>query len=188
VRFRDWAKADQRYATLDLRETCIVTLPQPIIVAMLSERGLRLGNAVIDVGPESGFFPDIVMAGAKPLHGLRRIGIVGSEARVFARNMGLSLLVRAGNPIGIASVGDLSRPDIHVVMASASEPGARGLYQQALEALIGKDAVQVVVAREAVTFDGRLGIQHRDVLEALAKNHANVGIIFHHLARYFERT
>src|ERR1700730_5875636 len=40
-------------------------------------------------------------------------------------------------------------------------------------------------ARETVTFEGRLGFQHRDVLEALAKNHANVGIIFSHLAQYY---
>jgi len=45
-----------------------------------------------------------------------------------------------------------------------------------------------MLAREAVTFEGRLGIQHRDILEALAKHHANVGIIFAHLARYYART
>ena len=39
-----------------------------------------------------------------------------------------------------------------------------------------------------VTFPGRLGIQHRDVLQAIAGRHADVGIIFHHLARYFAAT
>jgi hypothetical protein len=36
-----------------------------------------------------------------------------------------------------------------------------------------------------VTFSGRLGIQHRDILAAIAVCAADVGIIFHHLARYF---
>ena len=73
-------------------------------------------------------------------------------------------------------------------MASATEPGARGQYIQALEALMGESATKPMLAREAVTFEGRLGIQHRDILEALAKHHANVGIIFAHLARYYART
>jgi hypothetical protein len=35
------------------------------------------------------------------------------------------------------------------------------------------------------SFPGRLGIQHRDVLHALAAKEADVGVIFLHLARYF---
>jgi hypothetical protein len=42
-----------------------------------------------------------------------------------------------------------------------------------------------ILAREIVTFPGRLGIQHRDVLKAIATRCADVGIIFHHLAGYF---
>ena len=53
-------------------------------------------------------------------------------------------------------------------MASATEPGARGQYIQALEALMGESATKPMLAREAVTFEGRLGSQHRDILEALA--------------------
>jgi hypothetical protein len=39
-----------------------------------------------------------------------------------------------------------------------------------------------------VTFPGRLGIQHRDVLQAIAGRDADVGTIFHHLVRYFAAT
>jgi hypothetical protein len=186
--FRDWAKADRRFAGLPLEDIAVVTLPQPIIVAMLRQGALKLGNATIEVNARSGFYPDIIMAGENPLRDLRRDGIVRAQARLFARNRGLALLVRRGNPLGIASVADLQNPQVRIVMASATEPGARGQYIQALEALMGESATKTMLAREAVTFEGRLGIQHRDILEALAKLHANVGIIFAHLARYYART
>jgi hypothetical protein len=70
-------------------------------------------------------------------------------------------------------------------MASADEPGARAQYISALKAMLGEEATASVLVRETGMFPGRLGIQHRDVLHALAANEADVGIILHHLARYF---
>jgi hypothetical protein len=186
--FRRWAKADPRFADLVLDEMAVVTLPQPIIVAALRRGGIKLGNAIIDISAKSGFYPDIVMGGAEPLRELRRAGLVRAEARVFARNAGLALVVRKGNPLKIASLADLMRPEIAIVVASASEPGARAQYRRALDALMGEGAAADLFARETVTFDGRLGIQHRDIPEALAKKRANVGIIFRHLAQYYART
>jgi extracellular solute-binding protein len=182
--FRDWAKADPRFADLVLDDIAVVTLPQPIIVAAMRHRGLKLGNAIIDISIKSGFYPDIIMGGAEPLRELRSAGLVKAEARVFARNAGLALVVRKGNPLNVTSLKDLLRPEINIVVASASEPGARVQYRRALEGLMGEGPSADLFARETVTFEGRLGIQHRDVLEALAKNHANVGIIFRHLAQY----
>jgi hypothetical protein len=51
-----------------------------------------------------------------------------------------------------------------------------------LEALLGAQQTQAILARETVSFPGRLGIQHRDVIHAVAVRAADVGIIFHHLA------
>jgi hypothetical protein len=119
---------------------------------------------------------------------LRKALLVEAEARDFARNRGLSLLVAAGNPFDIQSLDDLARRAIRVVMASESEPGARHQYLAALEGLFGQEATKSILARETVTFPGRLGIQHRDVFQAIASREADVGIIFHHLARYFAAT
>ena len=52
----------------------------------------------------------MMMAGAAPLKVLRRSGVVESTARILARNRGPALLVRAGNPEGIASLEDLIQP------------------------------------------------------------------------------
>jgi accessory colonization factor AcfC len=128
------------------------------------------------------------MGGTAPLTQLRKASLVEAEARVFARNQGLALLVSAGNPFDIQRLDDLARSTVRVVVASESEPGARHQYISALEVLIGQAATKSILARETVTFPGRLGIQHRDVLQAIAGRDADVGIIFHHLARYFAAT
>jgi Bacterial extracellular solute-binding protein len=183
--FRVWARAQIEYAALALENITVVTLPQPMIVGILVGGGISLGNLTLEVSRASGFYPDIVMGGAAPLAQLHNASIVGAAARVFARNRGLSLVVAAGNPLTVRTLEDLVRPGMRVVLASASEPGARQQYISALEALIGEQAARSILAREVVTFPGRLGIQHRDVLQAIASRSADAGIIFHHLARYF---
>jgi len=186
--FRAWARAQAQYAGLTLDNIVVVTLPQPMIVGMLLGGGITLGNLTIEVSRTSGFYPDIVMGGATPLTRLRKASLVETEARVFARNRGLSLLVAAGNPLHLQSLDDLAHPSLRIVMASESEPGARHQYISSLEALIGQEATKSILTHETVTFPGRLGIQHRDVLQAIAGREADVGIIFHHLARFFAAT
>jgi hypothetical protein len=186
--FRAWARAQPQHAELPLDNIVIVTLPQPMIVGMLLGGALSLGNLTIEVSRTSGFYPDIVMGGAAPLSQLRRASLVEAAARVFAQNRGLSLLTATGNPLDIQSLRDLTRSGIRIVVASESEPGARHQYISALESLLGQEATKSILSRETVAFPGRLGIQHRDVLQAIAGRDADVGIIFHHLARYFATT
>ncbi len=183
--FRKWAKNHARYATLPLDNIVVVTLPQPIIVSAIEGNGITLGNLTLMVNRDSGFYPDIVMGGAMPLKALRQAGLIEGRARVFARNRGLALLVATGNPLGIAHLDDLAQPNVRVVMASASEPGARSQYIAALEVLAGREKTALILARECVTFPGRLGIQHRDVLQAIATGNADAGVIFRHLAYHF---
>ena len=183
--FRTWAHGDSRYAGLDFENIVIVTLPQPMIVAMVRGQGIGLGNLTLEVSRRSGFYPDVVMGGAAPLSELYKAGVVGAEAHVFARNRGLSLLVGAGNPLTIHSIEDLKKPDVKIIMASADEPGARSQYISAFKAMLGEEATKSILVRETGMFPGRLGIQHRDVLHSLAAGEADAGIIFHHLARYF---
>jgi Bacterial extracellular solute-binding protein len=183
--FRAWAKSQAQTAALSLDNIVVVTLPQPIIVAMLLEGGISFGNLTLEVSRGSGFYPDIVMGGTAPLARLRRASIVEPEGRVFARNRGLALLVAAGNPIALQGIDDVGRRELRVVMASESEPGARHQYVTAIEAMVGPEAARAILAHEVQTFPGQLGIQHRDVLQAIAGGCADVGIIFHHLAQYF---
>jgi hypothetical protein len=183
--FRQWARTHPEYSALSFDNIVIVTLPQPMIVGMLQGHGISLGNLTLDVSRPSGFYPDIVMAGAAPLKVLHEASIVDAEALVFARNRGLALMVAAGNPLGIHRLDDLTGGDVRIVLASESEPGARSQYIAALERLLGPPQTKAALARETVSFPGRLGIQHRDVLHAIASRAAEAGIIVHHLALYF---
>jgi hypothetical protein len=186
--FRAWAARDARFAAIDLSNIVVVALPQPMIVAMLLNGGIVTGNLTLAVSRAGGFFPDIVMGGAAPLKRLHAAGIVEPTARVFAKIRGMSLLVRQGNPASIAGAGDLARSDLRVVLAGPDEPGARAQYRQALAAMLGKDVADAVLAREIGSFAGRLHVQHRDVPYAVAAGLADVGIVFHHHARYYAAT
>jgi Bacterial extracellular solute-binding protein len=183
--FRAWARGQAEHAALVLDNIVVVTLPQPMIVDMLLGHGISMGNLTLEVSRASGFYPDLVMGGTAPLTQLHKASIVEAEARVFARNRGLSLVVRAGNPRAIKHPEDLTRSGIRVVMATENEPGARNQYIAALDARVGPEATRSILAHEAVSFPGRLGIQHRDVPQAVAQDYADVGVIFHHLARYY---
>jgi hypothetical protein len=170
---------------LKLDNIVVVTLPQPIIVAMLRHGRIAFGNLTIGVNRESGFYPDIVMGGEAPLKELRATAIVDAPARVFAVSRGLSLLVANDNPVGISSLKDLALSSARVVMAGKNEPCARQQYIAALRGLIGQESTTAIMQRETTDFPGRLGIQRRDVLQAAASGEADVGIIVHHIARYF---
>jgi Bacterial extracellular solute-binding protein len=183
--FRSWAKSHPDHADLPLDNIVIVTLPQPMIVGMLLGHAISFGNLTLDVSRTSGFFPDIVMAGTTPLKALYKASIVEGKARLFARNRGPALVIPAGNPFGLNGVDDIARSDLRIVMASRSEPGARSQYIAALEGLLGQQPTQAILARETVSFTGRLGIQHRDVPYAVASRAAHVGMIYAHLAQYY---
>jgi hypothetical protein len=78
--FRAWAPAQPQYAGLQLSNIVVVTLPQPMIVAMLLKGGIALGNLAIEVSRASGFYPDIIMGGASSLTQLHNASIVGDQA------------------------------------------------------------------------------------------------------------
>jgi hypothetical protein len=187
-RFRDWARTQGGLSAVRLDNIVVVTLPQPMVVAMLLKGSISFGNLTLEVSRASGFFPDIVMGGEAPLAALHGASIVEGQARVFARNRGPALLIAAGNPSSVRGLEDLTREDLRLVMASESEPGARSGYISALEGLIGSQRAREALEHEVGSFPGRLGIQHRDVPYAIASRAAEVGVIFHHLAQYYAAT
>jgi hypothetical protein len=172
---------------IDPRKILIVTLPQPMLVRILREGGVRLGNAIVPVGRNERVFPDFVMAGPEPLRQLAAAGLVDPTATIFARHRGMGLLVRRE----LTYVHDLksfSSGVQRLVIASESEPGARNQYQASLTSMLGKEAAGELMMREVRTFPGRLGIQHRDVPYAVLNGLADGGIIFDHLAAFYART
>jgi hypothetical protein len=185
-RFPEWCRA-HHVCEADPARILVVTLPQPMIVRMLTEGGIALGNAVLPIGPDKPVFPDLVMGGLAPLRQLRAAGVVQGQARIFAHTLGMGMLVSKT----VADVGDLeqfSQRINRLVVASPSEPGARQQYRETLAALLGERTAARLFAHEIASFAGRLGIQHRDVPYALINDLADGGLILSHLANFYART
>jgi hypothetical protein len=182
-RFPQWCR-DNHQCQADPSKILIVTLPQPMIVRMLTEGGISLGNAVLPVGPDKPVFADLVMGGLAPLRQLRTAGVVEPTARVFAHTRGMAMLL----PKDLAPVDTLdqfSRQVGKLIVASPSEPGARRQYRETSAALVGEEPAARLFDHEVASFAGRLGIQHRDVPYALINGLADGGLIFSHLAHFY---
>jgi len=184
--FPAWCRATGA-CQVDPGKILIVTLTQPMIVDMLRNGGIRLGNAVVPVGRDQRVYPDLVMGGAAPLRELAHAGLIEPRATMFARHRGLGLLVRR-DLAGVTDIATLAERPARIVLASASKPGARNQYRATLESVIGPPAAAALLTHEISTFPGRLGIQHRDVPYALLNNIADGGLIFEHLAMFYAAT
>jgi hypothetical protein len=186
--FPTWAQSQPHFADLDLGNIVVVTLPQPVVVQMIQAGGIALGNLVLEVSRRSGFYPDIVMGGPAPLRQLRKLGAIEPQARYFAKNRGLALLVRKGNPFGIHGLADVARTGARIALPDAvDEAGSRARYRAAVGELIGSAAADALFAAEAPPFPGRLGIVHRDFPEMVARGYADVALTQYHLVAYWTR-
>src|SRR5215470_3931308 len=135
-RFPEWCRTTGA-CNADPAKILVVTLPQPMIVRMLTEGGISLGNAVLPIGRDKPVFPDLVMAGLAPLRQLHAAGVVEGQARIFAHTRGMGLLVSKSLP-DLADLEQFSRQVTRFVVASPSEPGARQQYLTTVTALLGE--------------------------------------------------
>jgi len=186
--FPTWARSQYQYADLDLDNIILVTLPQPIVVQTIRSGAIGLGNLRLEFTRTSGYYPDIVMSGLAPLQALRELNLIESKARAFSKNRGRALVVRKGNPLRINGLADVARIGARVVQADDVEAAARAGNIAAVEALVGKTVSDAVFAHELTHFPGRVGITHRDVPEAIARDYADVGLTQYHLISYWART
>jgi hypothetical protein len=183
--FPCWAKSRSEYADLDLSNIVLVTLPQSVLVQMIRTGEVALGNLTLDVSRSSGFYPDIVMGYLEPLRELHQLGVVDRQARFFSRNRGVALLVRKGNPRRIRDLSDLLKPATRIALPDTGDVRSRCLA--AIDAILGKSAVDALLAADIAGFAGRLGIMHRDLLEMVARGTADVAFTWHHLVSWWAR-
>jgi hypothetical protein len=182
--FPSWAKSQPQYANLDLTNIILVTLPQPILVQMIRTGGVALGNLILDVSRDSGFYPDVFMGYPEPLRQMHRLGVIEPQARFFCKNRGVALLVRKSNPLGIHGLADVVRTGTRIALPDAGDVRAKCIA--ATEELLGKPAADALVAGET-SFPGRLGIMHRDLPEMVARGYADVAFTWYHLVSYWAR-
>jgi hypothetical protein len=183
--FPAWAKSQPAFADLDLGNIVVVTLPQPVLVQMITTGGIALGSLTLEVSRKSGLYPDIFMGYPGPLRQLHQLGVVEAQARFFSKNSGLALLVRKGNPLGIGGLRDVLRASARIALPDSGD--VRAGCRAAADELLGQSAADAFFAAEILSFPGRLGIMHRDLPEMVARGYADVALTWYHLVSYWAR-
>jgi hypothetical protein len=174
-------------ATPESGEPFYTTTPPRVISELLASGALRIGNLRLSVRPHVFISPPAV------LERLRAAGHVGVHAPL-ARNRGIVLLVRKGNPRGVRGLRELVRPDVRLFFSNpVTEKVSFDAYFE---------TAKRVAAREGVPLDfvdGHGGlrpvprlvfgevIHHREAPLAVSAGAADVALVFHHLGLRCQR-
>lgn len=167
-----------------LAGTFYATTPPALIVNMLRDGGLQVGNLIISISPHVFISPPEV------LDKLVTDGFMSGHVP-FVRNQGNVLLVKKGNPKHVFKVSDLMRGDVRLFLSNPdTEKASFTAYYNTLKAMAsGQIDAQGFpdekIARGQVLF-GK-GIHHREAPQALADGRADVAMVYYHLALRYTR-
>lgn len=115
-----------------------VTIPPGLLVdAMKHGDTFTSGNMTFTV------HPDVYAAGKKKVDGLVTAGMLDAPAIAYATNT-LAIMVPAGNPGAIASLADLGKPGVKLVMPNPKFEGVVRQIQLALGKVGGAGLVKAV--------------------------------------------
>lgn len=162
------------------------TIPPAALIDALKGDGLALGNLRINRKPDVFIGPDNI------LQNLAAEGLV-SRHLPFAASRGNVLLVRKGNPKGIAAVADLLSDDVSLACSNpVTETASFSVYLEALCNLAGSAGIDrdALVTKLSVagprTVHSHI-IHHREVPEIVASGRADAAMIYYHLALRYTR-
>ncbi|HKU66528.1 MAG TPA: substrate-binding domain-containing protein [Candidatus Baltobacteraceae bacterium] len=164
----------------EVRSVFYETLPPGIVIDQVRAGALQMGNLLISAKP------DVLLAGPRGMRTLRRLRKV-SASQPYASNT-LAILVRAGNPLHIGSLGDLGRARVRVVMPNPKWEGVaeqvEGAYAKAGGAQL-VHAIMVTKFAEGTTILTR--IHHRETPLYLLGGRADAGPVWLTEALYQHR-
>ncbi len=153
------------------------TLPPGIVVEQFRRGGLRMGSLELRVQPD---VLALSPAGLTELHGDGRV----ESPSTYASN-DLALLVRAGNPAGVAGWADLARPGLRVAFPDPRNEGIGRLALEAIQAAAGP-GVRALIEHEKrdageVVFTT---IHHRQGPAWLADGTTDIAVVWSTEARH----
>ncbi len=161
------------------------TPPAPLVDALVGD-GLVLGNLRISRKP------DVFIAPGNILDNLVDANLITQHVP-FAESRGNVILVRKGNPKGIASISDLLSDDITVACSNpVTEKASYAVYAEAARGLAleaGSDGDAVVAKLFTAgpkTIHSQI-IHHREIPELIGAGYADAAIIYYHLALRYSR-
>jgi len=173
-------------ANPDVGDVFYTTTPPMPLVDALKGDGLVVGNLRISRKP------DVFIGPGNILDGLVDAGFMNGHVP-FAESRGNVILVRKGNPKGIASVADLLSDDVTVACSNpVTEKASYMVYEEAArnlakEAGTDVDAIVAKLSRAGPKTVHSQIIHHREVPELISAGHADAAVIYYHLALRYTR-
>jgi len=165
----------------------VYTTSPPVSLDHTKHGELSAGNWRTSCQPSVAVGPKKVMDKLKAAH------LIKGKAIPIIQNQGNVLLVRAGNPKNIKTIWDLGRDDVKIVTSNPqTEPGSFGNYSNTIfniakNADSEKNATILfnrIFNKDKHKWVSGHRIHHREVPQAIVDGHADVGMMFYHLALY----
>ena len=165
------------------------TTSPPISIPQAHNNELTIGNW------KGSCRPGIAVGPKKLMDDLEAAGLTSDVRIPIIQNHGNVLLVKRGNPKNILTIWDLAKADIRLVTSNPkSEPGSFGNYSGSIYDIANADLSYPAGYADKL-FESLFGlntvkwlagerIHHREVPWSIAYGHADVGMMFYHLARH----
>lgn len=178
---QEFARAHPR-----IEDIFYATTPPGVLVRLLREGGLNLGNLSLSVRPH------IFISPAAILEQLVEAGYV-QHHEPFMESRGNVLLIKKGNPKRITQLADLLREEVRLFISNpATERASYEVYRDTLLGLAKTEGLNSRAVEDLL--EGRNGrihfgerIHHREAPQALADGQADVALIYYHLALRYTR-
>ena len=182
--FREWTRAQSRYRGLRTGRIFYVTTPPGRLIDAMQSGQFVLGNFWIDVRPGK-LWPDVFMTGPRQQRRLQAAKYIDSWW-VYTRNRGVVLLVAAGNPKNIRSLGDLARDDVRVALSSPKrEPASFESYSNTLRAQGGAQLPERLLAKPSTV--SPVAVHHRENPQFIFDGVADVAPMYFHFGDYLKK-
>lgn len=182
--YQGWIAAQPEWRDVRAERVFYATTPPGRLIDAMVSGKLEVGNLWLDVAPGA-LWPDVFMTGPRQHQRLRQLGHVEAYFP-YARNRGVGLLVKAGNPKQIRTAGDLARPDVRVAISSPRrEPASYESYAAVIKAQAAADLADRVLAKPS-TITPKV-VHHRENPQFIADGHADVAPMYWHFGDYLKR-
>lgn len=164
----------------DVRSVYYETLPPGVLSSQIAGGGLQVGELKLAV------HGDVIMTVPALMSALQKKALAGTSA-AYARNV-LAILVRSGNPMRVASMRDLGRPDVRVAMPNPKTEGIAHQITTAYQKAGGEALDQtIMVTKVAAGTTIITSIHHRETPAWLLSDRVDAGPVWKSEAIYQEK-
>lgn len=162
-----------------------LTTPPQVYVDLLKTGSITLGNLQLSLTPH------LCMGPPPVLLGLNQAGFCQTPSP-FMRSRGFVFLIKKNNPKKITGLADLKRPELKLFISNPQrEQASFNAYFAALCALAkvqcGTDDFIHALLKDPQRICYGEAIHHREAPQVIADNHADVAVLYYHLALRYTR-